>query len=80
MKYILAAVGVLVALTAGLNHLKESDLYKKVLAQKQKARDEEIFLQDRDNRGSIFDNMEEREQREQDAGQMAEFLGRAKNH
>ena len=45
-----------------------------------KARDEEIFLQDRDNRGSIFDNMEEKEQREQDAGQMAEFLGRAKNH
>jgi len=70
--------GLGISLTAGLNHLKESDIYKKALAKK--ARDEEIFLQDRDNRGSIFDDIEAREQQEQDAGQMAEFLGRAKNH
>ena len=42
--------GLGISLTAGLNHLKESDLYKEVLAKKKKARDEEIFLQDRDNR------------------------------
>ena len=47
--------GLGISLTAGLNHLKESDLYKKVLAQKEKARDEEIALQDLDNRGSLFD-------------------------
>ena len=45
--------GLGISLTAGLNHLKESDIYKKALAKK--ARDEEIFLQDRDNRGSLFD-------------------------
>ena len=48
--------GLGISLTAGLNHLKESDLYKKVLAQKEKARDEEIALQDRDNRGSLVDD------------------------
>ena len=48
--------GLGISLTAGLNHLKESDLYKKVLAQKEKARDEEIALQDLDNRGSLFDD------------------------
>ena len=48
--------GLGISLTAGLNHLKESDLYKKVLAQKKKARDEEIALQDLDNRGSLFDD------------------------
>jgi len=52
--------GLGISLTAGLNHLKESDLYKKVLAQKEKARDEEIALQDLDNRQegeitSLFD-------------------------
>ena len=52
--------GLGISLTAGLNHLKESDLYKKVLAQKQKARDEEIALLDLDNRQedeitSLFD-------------------------
>ena len=50
--------GLGISLTARLNQMKESDLYKKVLAQKEtakKARDEEIALQDLDNRGSLFD-------------------------
>ena len=51
--------GLGISLTARLNQMKESDLYKKVLAQKEtakKARDEEIALQDLDNRGSLFDD------------------------
>ena len=51
--------GLGISLTARLDQMKESDLYKKVLAQKEtakKARDEEIALQDLDNRGSIFDD------------------------
>ncbi|SVE26336.1 uncharacterized protein METZ01_LOCUS479190 [marine metagenome] len=58
---------------------------------RKKARDEEIFLQDRDNRGSPFGECDEQRRsdenlahikslKERDAGQMAEFLGRAKNH
>ena len=47
--------GLGISLTARLDQMKESDLYKKVLAQKEKARDEEIALQDLDNRGSLFD-------------------------
>ena len=45
--------GLGISLTARLNNFKESDIYKKSLAKK--ARDEEIALQDRDNRGSLFD-------------------------
>ena len=50
--------GLGISLTAGLNHLKESDIYKQALAKK--ARDEEIALQDLDNRQegeitSLFD-------------------------
>ena len=48
--------GLGISLTARLDQMKESDLYKKVLAQKEKARDEEIALQDLDNRGSLFDD------------------------
>ena len=48
--------GLGISLTARLDEMKESDLYKKVLAQKEKARDEEIALQDLDNRGSLFDD------------------------
>ena len=52
--------GLGISLTARLDQMKESDLYKKVLAQKQKARDEEIALLDLDNRQedeitSLFD-------------------------
>ena len=43
--------GLGISLTAGLNHLKESDIYKEALAKK--ARDEEIALQDRDNRSGL---------------------------
>jgi len=46
--------GLGISLTARLNNFKESDIYKKSLAKK--ARDEEIALQDRDNRGSLFDD------------------------
>ena len=61
-------------------NVRSAEKQKEEEEARKKAMDEEIFLQDRDNRGSIFDNMEERKQREQDAGQMEEFLGRAKNH
>ena len=50
--------GLGISLTARLDQMKESDLYKSI-AQKEaakKARDEEIALQDLDNRGSLFDD------------------------
>ena len=46
--------GLGISLDARLNLGKESDIYKKTLAKK--ARDEEIALQDLDNRGSLFDD------------------------
>jgi hypothetical protein len=59
--------GLGISLTARLDQMKESDLYKSI-AQKEaakKARDEEIALQDLDNRGSIFDDMEKLEAQRQ---------------
>ena len=46
--------GLGISLDARLKLGKESDIYKKALAKK--ARDEEIALQDLDNRGSLFDD------------------------
>jgi len=45
-----------ISLDARLNKMKESDLYKKISAEKiiaKRARDEEIALQDRDNRDGL---------------------------